>query len=59
MGNKKTAKKRSVKKWYVTAKQNARLADGTFVGEGEKVEVTKEYAERLKAEKNKTFIISN
>ena len=59
MAKKKTAKNKGVKKWYVTAKQNARLADGTFVGEGKKVEVTKEYAKRLKAEKNEAFIISN
>lgn len=37
----------------VTAKQNTFLADGTFVKAGEKVEVAREYAERLKKETNK------
>ena len=39
----------------LTAVENTQLADGTFIAEGEKVEVTREYAERVKRENNKSF----
>ena len=44
-------------KVILTAVENTTLADGTFIAKGEKVEVTAEYAERVKAEKNKSFKI--
>lgn len=37
------------------AVQNTTMADGTFVFKGQKVEVTAEYAERVKRENNKSF----
>ena len=43
-------------KVIITAVENTSLADGTFVAKGEKVEVTAEYAERIKSEQNKSFI---
>lgn len=39
----------------LTAVENTQLADGTFIAKGEKVEVTREYAERVKRENNKSF----
>lgn len=39
----------------LTALKNAYLADGTFVSKGDKVEVSEEYAERLKKEKSNNF----
>lgn len=42
-------------KVILTAVENTQLADGTFIAQGEKVEVTKEYAERVKRENNKSF----
>lgn len=39
----------------LTATRNTKLADGTFVKKGEKVEVTTEYAGRVKRENNKNF----
>ena len=44
-------------KVILTAVENTQLADGTFIAQGEKVEVTAEYAERVKRENNKSFII--
>lgn len=41
----------------IKAQVNATLPDGTFVREGETVEVSKEYAGRLVSEKDKRFII--
>tara|TARA_R100001086_G_C11832729_1_gene257009 strand:- start:1606 stop:1818 length:213 start_codon:yes stop_codon:yes gene_type:complete len=43
--------------WYVKAKRNARLADGTVVQAGESVKVDKEYVERLREENVDTFEI--
>lgn len=40
----------------LTATENTTLADGTFVAKGEKVEVPKEYADRVKKENNRSFI---
>jgi len=40
----------------ITAVKNTTLADGTFVAKGEKVEVPKEYAQRLEQENSKEFI---
>lgn len=39
----------------LTAVENTTLADGTFVPKGAKVDVSAEYAERVKAEKNRFF----
>ena len=39
----------------ITATKNTTLADGTFVKQGEQVEVSKEYAERVKKEKANNF----
>lgn len=40
----------------LTATENTTLADGTFVAKGEKVEVSTEYADRVKKENNRSFI---
>jgi hypothetical protein len=40
----------------MTAVENTTMADGTFVFKGQKVEVPREYAERVKREQNKSFI---
>jgi len=54
---KKETKKETNKKKKVTltATRNTNLANGKFVKKGEQVEVTAEYAERVKKEKNKSF----
>jgi hypothetical protein len=49
-------KEQAQEKVTLTATENTTLADGTFVAKGEKVEVTKEYADRIELEKNKSFI---
>lgn len=53
----KTETKRSTKAKMVTlvATRNTQLADGTFVAEGDEVEVTQEYADALKAERDTSF----
>jgi hypothetical protein len=61
--NYKEEKKEEVKKEEVkksskvtlTATRNTQLANGKFVKEGDSVEVTAEYAKRVKAEGNKNF----
>lgn len=64
--NKKQAKKEEIEikeekkeikddKVELTALKNTYLADGTFVRKGDKVKVTKEYAERVKKEKANNF----
>ena len=46
---------KSKEKVILTATKNTYLADGTFVKRDEKVEVTREYAERLKLDRVKDF----
>lgn len=41
----------------IEARVNAKLPDGTFVPQGETVEVSSEYADRLRTENDKSFII--
>jgi len=53
----KFTKKSELRK--VTAKINTRLPDGTFVREGETIEVSKDFVERLVREKDNSFIISS
>lgn len=43
----------------IKATVNTTLPDGTYVPEGETVEVSKEYAGRLLSENDKSFIIIN
>lgn len=49
----KTDKKQE--KVVLTATKNTFLADGTFVKQGDKVEVSREYADRVKKEKANNF----
>jgi len=49
----KTDKK--AEKVILTATKNTFLADGTFVKQGDKVELSREYAERLKKERANNF----
>lgn len=53
----KTASPKKLK-WYATAKRNARLADGTFVPAGQRVEISTEYMERLRDTNDQTFTIT-
>ena len=50
-------KEKKIETCIIIAQYNTQLADGTFVPKGKEVEVTAEYAERLKKEKVKDFII--
>lgn len=52
-------KQNEIKKDKVTliAVENTFLADGTFIAKGEKVEVSKEYADRVERENNKSLKI--
>jgi hypothetical protein len=43
----------------IKAINNTTLANGKFVKKGDKVEVSREYAERIKQENNKHFKIIN
>lgn len=43
----------------ITARRNSMLPDGTFVPEGETVEVEQEYVGRLVSEGDTRFIINN
>jgi len=49
----KTDKKQE--KVVLTATKNTFLADGTFVKQGDKVEVSREYADRVNKEKANNF----
>ena len=44
--------------FYATARQNVKLPNGTFVAQGEKIKVSKAYVERLRREKDNSFIIT-
>ncbi len=51
----KQEEKKENKEVELTATKNTFLADGTFVGKGDKIKVSKEYAERIKKEKFNNF----
>ena len=44
--------------FYVTAKENAYLADGTFLKKGDSAKVTKGYVERLREANDTKFVIT-
>ena len=64
MAKKAQSAKKTVRKvakkldFYVTAKENAYLADGTFLGKGDSAKVTEEYVVRLRAANDTKFVIT-
>jgi len=53
----KKSQKQIPKKYFITAKENVFLPDGSFLQAGKKIETTKIFIEKLLQEKNNKFII--